>query len=505
MLFGILNGICFFFTIQLLLNISFGASTTCPSINCCSECIYDDCDKQSQCSGKTIQYCPSSECNVLCSPNSCNGAYATINCNAGHACYGATIYCSKYANCYIECEGSNSCRNAIIWCPPTSYKCSMDCGGDFSCDGYQKKYYKPTTSPTPGTKSPTPKPTPVSVSPTISPTKSPTKKPSVSPIKNPTIPPSNYPSKFPSNNPTVSPSEYPTKIPTISPTAHPTNLPSNNPTITPTKSPTYNPSKTPTTAPTTTSEILVSESACYNSKNFATKWTFNPPYNGIIIGIKLVYDSGSVNCDYTRFSPTKWGCVWQQQSIMIEMIKQFEDNDVQTYYPTATTNGIYGIKWFNSNNCNRGHTCSIWYYHMQNYGNNGSIIEIVDNTNPYSVCIEDVFSIQYSEGCCNFVTGDNAGSACADVYFLYSEFYPTTNPTLSPTENPSISPSTDPSTLPSNNPSISPTSNPSVSPSINPTKNPTNLPTNNPTIQTTNEPTSEPTNEPTSEPTLEPT
>ena len=81
--------------------------------------------------------------------------------------------------------------------------------------------------------------------------------------------------------------------------------------------------------------LLAKSNACFSSTNYSASDRFNPPVNGEIYGIKLIHQSGSVNC-YTN-SATKWGCdAYNGEWLNTQMI----EDDVTTYYPTNNTQGI---------------------------------------------------------------------------------------------------------------------------------------------------------------------
>ena len=241
------------------------------------------------------------------------------------------------------------------------------------------------------------------------------------------------------------PSSIPTSNPTIQPTIHPSNDPIINATI----------------------MVLAKSKACFSATTYVNNYTFNPPYNGQIIGIRLIHQSGSVTCDYEHREGTNWGCL--PDDFYVQMI---EHDGGSIYYPTNTTQGVDYTASLGS--CNKG--CSIWYYQMRNNDVNDTSIEFIDYSNRYQVDISQTFSLQYSEGCCDFSAGDNNGTSCADVYFIYSNIttlvptmYPTSNPSKFPTEQPSKIPTLSPT----NEPTIEPTIDPTIDPSITPTFNPT--------------------------------
>ena len=254
------------------------------------------------------------------------------------------------------------------------------------------------------------------------PTMIPTQSPSINPSIAPTEPPSDH---------TESPSNIPSNIPSTSPTFL-TRNPTQNPTEDPTQSPTDKPSTAPTIA-ATAHEILVKADVAFSAIHFLTNYTFSPPYNGKVVGIKMVYKSGGVTCDYHNFNhKTKWGC---GNHIFAQMIVH-KTNTNQVYYPTSATQGVDITKALT---CINGNGCTVHYYTTNNYGPDSDFIELIDYSNPYNVSTSDVFSLQYSEGCCGESTDDNNGTTYADVYFFYQTYDPIKNPTISPTIAPTIS------------------------------------------------------------------
>ena len=118
----------------------------------------------------------------------------------------------------------------------------------------------------------------------------------------------------------------------------------------------------------------------------------------------------------------------------------------ELYYPTITTEGI--TIYNTEPACANGNGCDVHAYLMDNYVATDPMIELIDETNIYNVYTSEIFSVQYSEGCCGTYVGDNVGTACADVYFLYLND-PTVSPTYGPTRDPTTAPTTTrPSTYP---------------------------------------------------------
>eukprot|EP01084_Bolivina_argentea_P265606 450284_1 len=170
-----------------------------------------------------------------------------------------------------------------------------------------------------------------------------------------------------------------------------------------------------------TETLLASENVCFNAKKKLYDYTFNPPANGIISGIKLVHTSGDVRCSQLDTLGTAFGCGngWgaPNGALLVEMIEEIP-GEKKTYYPATGTDGFNlraGLQ------CTNGGGCSIGHYDLAGY--TGEATEIQFNNPTYEVTKSQEFSIQYGEGCCGESTEDNSGTACAKVYFIYDEIY----------------------------------------------------------------------------------
>eukprot|EP01084_Bolivina_argentea_P265605 450278_1 len=170
-----------------------------------------------------------------------------------------------------------------------------------------------------------------------------------------------------------------------------------------------------------TETLLASENVCFNAKKKLYDYTFNPPANGIISGIKLVHTSGDVRCSQLDTLGTAFGCGngWgaPNGALLVEMIEEIP-GEKKTYYPATGTDG------FNLQSgltCANGGGCSYAWYELAGYA--GDETEIQFNNPTYEVTKSQEFSIQYGEGCCGESTEDNSGTACAKVYFIYDEIY----------------------------------------------------------------------------------
>eukprot|EP01084_Bolivina_argentea_P153833 268210_1 len=165
-------------------------------------------------------------------------------------------------------------------------------------------------------------------------------------------------------------------------------------------------------------------SSSFDGIAFSTN-TFQPPYTGSIVGIRLEYISGGVYCNTCCGLPdTHWGC--ENDEFLVQMI---DHNARIVIYPTQNTNGL---SVWNPWSCSNGNGCTLRNYRLQpTYDVNDNFIELIDNSNPVTVSDTDVFSLQYSEGCCGDIA-DNAGITYCNVYFLYTL---TPSPTKAPTDN----------------------------------------------------------------------
>eukprot|EP01084_Bolivina_argentea_P123867 219498_1 len=234
----------------------------------------------------------------------------------------------------------------------------------------------------------------------------------------------------------------------------------------PTLIPTLNPTKSPTT------EILAETNACFDGQKSNQSTIFNAPFDGELIGIKLIYITGGVNCvNDNRL--VKWGCIDNRFYLNFIHITN------GAYYPKNGNTKGFSLPGGNSPyyaECNEN-ICGYHSYLLNNQSANDT--QMIWLGPSYQITINDQFMLQYSEACCQYGT-DNIGSVCAKVYFLYNEYKtinPSNNPTINPIPNPTINPIT---YIPSKTPTINPiTYIPSKTPTINPI---TYIPSKTPTI-----------------------
>lgn len=184
---------------------------------------------------------------------------------------------------------------------------------------------------------------------------------------------------------------------------------------------------------------VASDLACYDAKSFETEYYFNAPAAGSLVGIELEWVSGGVTCDYSRYPYENWGCDgWGTDRLFMNLLQHQNDGSKDRIYPTSSTDGLTELgSWSCSNGCTARYSVFSGVYDAASPS-----LVWVDEANPITVTTSDTFSLQYSEGCCGSSTGDNDGTACAKVHFLYPEpLGPTSEPTTAePTAVPTGSP-----------------------------------------------------------------
>ena len=253
---------------------------------------------------------------------------------------------------------------------------------------------------------------------------------------------------------------------------------------------------------------LVKQEACFSATSLVTTYTFNPPRSGNVDAVKLVHTSGEITCD-TAYGYTNWGCItsWVN-AFLVYLVRHNNDESLDLVLPTLNTQDVtnsWGMSQEDQIRC--ANTCYQWAYKMN--GDGVSESELIWSDSALNLYVEttDIFSIQYSEGCCGATQWDNDGISCAAVYFQYE---PTPSPTIRPslpTSVPSSVPTESPTTsYPTDAPSLNPsTSHPIADPTADPTAKPTAHPSEIPTVEPTTDPSTYPTTTPTAEPTTDPT
>lgn len=216
----------------------------------------------------------------------------------------------------------------------------------------------------------------------------------------------------------------------------------------------------------TAATIQVKKYACFSATEFLTDDTFTAPESGTLKAVKLIHGYGEVSSSI-GLGYNNWGMflVDGSTSMMVQLLRHYDDGTEETVLPTANTEGIRSVAPIV---CTNGHGCSVYTYTMDQY--NATSDELRWSESVY-VNTGDVFSLQYSEACCDFGTSDNGGISCADVYFEYEYIItesPTTDPIKDPSENPTpvptiASPTTMPTPYPTTaDPSLIPTQGPYI-------------------------------------------
>lgn len=197
---------------------------------------------------------------------------------------------------------------------------------------------------------------------------------------------------------------------------------------------------------------LVAETACFSATTFVSNYTFTAPYSGNVTAVKLVHKSGLVECNtWIKLPATNWGCVSRGYGVQLVLHSDNTTNSsVHTILPSETTSNVFDLSTFSENinssnwshpSCSSGIGCNVNWYDMGEEPISDELWWIDESAN-LEVSTEDIFSLQYGEGCCNVDTFNNEGSACAEVYFHY--LVPNTTTTL-PTVAPDIEATDDPS------------------------------------------------------------
>jgi len=161
--------------------------------------------------------------------------------------------------------------------------------------------------------------------------------------------------------------------------------------------------------------VLAKENAIMSTVSLVTDFEFGAPKDGLIVGVELVYKFGYADCNVNTYGTndaTNWGGCGDTRFFV-----NVQQNGA-TVFPTETTDGVT-IERYAADAGKDECECDVWLYDFEQFGVNDDEIAFVDEANPLTVSTADVFSIQYSEGCCGIAHGDNSGTVTADVYFLY--------------------------------------------------------------------------------------
>ena len=116
---------------------------------------------------------------------------------------------------------------------------------------------------------------------------------------------------------------------------------------------------------------MAKSDACFSATSYSTGYTFNPPVNGEIYGIKLVHKSGGVTCSTVR-PYTNWGC----EAAVFRNVQNIYGMTYQTLYATRIefdfNDGIWSENKLNiylfgyeaafrlNINCNNDTNCTIY-------------------------------------------------------------------------------------------------------------------------------------------------
>ena len=172
-------------------------------------------------------------------------------------------------------------------------------------------------------------------------------------------------------------------------------------------------------------EILASSNTCWSSVvgDYALDYKFSAPYNGILSGVRLVHNSGSVSCK-PESPGTNWGCYSNSGAGMNVLFMKLGVNETTTrsatrLYPTSDTDDICDINWISQGTCG----ADITSYFMNSYDLNSDQLVFISSSTNYTVSIKDQFFLDSYEPVCSTAVADNTGIACATVYFLYSKIF----------------------------------------------------------------------------------
>eukprot|EP01084_Bolivina_argentea_P024595 45819_1 len=186
-------------------------------------------------------------------------------------------------------------------------------------------------------------------------------------------------------------------------------------------------------------EVLASSNACYSATSRTASNVFNAPQPGIISGIRIVHNSGSVKCTVGSV-PTNFGCnqagMWEFIAMILFRVTDETNKYGEEYYPVnSQTTGLSEWRHWNTHFPSTCYEPTVpgaktFLYNMNNY--NWDSNELILLNPQYSVTTNDKFMLQYSEGYVQ-CAGDNTGTGCSTVYFLYQTNPPTMFPTQPPT------------------------------------------------------------------------
>ena len=151
------------------------------------------------------------------------------------------------------------------------------------------------------------------------------------------------------------------------------------------------------------SEMCIRDSTdpvCFGTKD-SSFGTFEIRQSGDMYNLKLVHQSGAVNCINDINSATNWGCGASNHDNKLNVHITNESN-ARIFPPIGSVN-------FN------GHL----YYSLPGFHPNSAEIVFDVFPAPLSVTIGQRFRVWYGEDLKKNQEGDNMGKSCIDVYGFY--------------------------------------------------------------------------------------
>jgi len=165
---------------------------------------------------------------------------------------------------------------------------------------------------------------------------------------------------------------------------------------------------------TTTTTVLAASGVCMHSTKFTKGYSFTAPYAGKVIGVELSNPIGGTTCNEDEYDQKYWGgCV--SDRMRFSLIREDAEEGNEVMYPTQTTEGL---SLYDDWDCPVG-GCSVNTWTISGFSYDSEFLSLKDTEHPHEVSVDDVFSLQISEGCCDYTTSDNEGTTCADVHFVY--------------------------------------------------------------------------------------
>ena len=150
-------------------------------------------------------------------------------------------------------------------------------------------------------------------------------------------------------------------------------------------------------------EILVKQNACINPRSRTSSTLFKGVYTGRLGGVRIVYKSGGVSCcTHSGCGQTKFGCGPHGIGLSLFKVINTGTKSGTLLYPKTGRNG--------------------WFWKLDGYDVNSKEITMIDGI--YNVNENDYFMLQYYETYFGHTLSDNSGSACYDVYLIYTDAPP---------------------------------------------------------------------------------